>query len=208
LVEIADSNGKVLEKFNNSPADEAVVSAENCRAVINMMQAVISDGTGKGIRTRFGVEGEFAGKTGTTQENSDGWFIGLTPKLVTGCWVGADDPRVHFRTITYGQGAFMALPIVGGFFSKTYNNPRFSNLKNSTFAPPKPELYALLNNPQYKEILEIEKREWNLADIFRKKEKKEDLKTVEKGVEQTQPEKEDKKPVWTKIKDIFKKKDK
>jgi penicillin-binding protein 1A len=208
LVEIADRNGKVLEKFSFSPADEPVVSAENCRAVINMMQAVISDGTGKGIRTRFGVEGDFAGKTGTTQENSDGWFIGLTPNLVTGCWVGADDPRVHFRTITYGQGAFMALPIVGGFFSKTYNNPRFSNLKNSTFAPPEPELYALLNNPQYKEILEIEKREWNLADIFRKKEKKEDLKTVEKRVEQTQPEKEDKKPVWTKIKDIFKKKDK
>jgi penicillin-binding protein 1A len=115
---------------------------------------------------------------------------------------------VHFRTITYGQGAFMALPIVGGFFSKTYNNPKFSNLKNSAFSPPEPELYAMLNTPQYKEILDIEKREWNLADIFRKKEKKEDLKTVEKSVEQTQPEKEDKKPVWTKIKDIFKKKNK
>jgi penicillin-binding protein 1A len=207
LAEIADSNGKVLEKFRYSPAEESVVSAENCRAVINMMQAVISDGTGKGIRTRFGIEGDFAGKTGTTQENSDGWFIGLTPKLVTGCWVGADDPRVHFRTITYGQGAFMALPIVGGFFSKTYNNPKFSNLKNSAFSPPEPELYAMLNTPQYKEILDIEKREWNLADIFRKKEKKEDLKTVEKNADQQQTDK-DKKPVWTKIKDIFKKKNK
>lgn len=208
LVEIADSKGKVLEKFNYSPADEPVVSAENCRAVINMMQAVISDGTGKGIRTRFGVEGDFAGKTGTTQENSDGWFIGLTPNLVTGCWVGADDPRVHFRTITYGQGAFMALPIVGGFFSKTYNDPKFKELKNKSFTPPGPELYAMLNSPQYKEILEIEKREWNLADIFRRKEKKEDLKSMDKSEEQTQTEKEEKKPVWTKIKDIFKKKEK
>lgn len=207
LTEIADSNGKVLEKFSYTPASEPVVSAENCRAVINMMQAVITDGTGKGIRTRFGVEGDFAGKTGTTQENSDGWFIGLTPNLVTGCWVGADDPRVHFRTITYGQGAFMALPIVGGFFSKTYNNPKYSNLKNSTFAPPEPELFAMLNNPQYKEILDTEKREWDLADIFRRKEKKEDLKPVDKSATQTQPEKEDKKPVWTKIKDIFKKKE-
>jgi penicillin-binding protein 1A len=208
LVEIADSEGKVLEKFNSSQADEPVVSAENCRAVINMMQAVISDGTGKGIRSRFGIEGDFAGKTGTTQENSDGWFFGLTPGLVTGCWVGADDPRVHFRTITYGQGAFMALPIVGGFFSRTYSNPKFNNLKFSTFVEPQPELLAMLNNPQYKEIIEIEKREWDLADIFRRKEKKEDLKPVENTPEQIQSDKDDKKPVWTKIKDIFKKKDK
>lgn len=208
LAEIADSNGKVLEKFNYSPVDEAVVSTENCRAVINMMQAVISDGTGSGIRTRFGVKGDFAGKTGTTQENSDGWFIGLTPKLVTGCWVGADDPRVHFRTITYGQGAYMALPIVGGFFNKTYNNPRFNNLKNSAFTSPGPELYALLNNPQYKEIIEVEKREWDLADIFRRKEKRDDLKTADRSATQTHTEQEDKKPIWSKIKDIFKKKDK
>jgi len=208
LAEIADSNGKVLEKFNYSLVDEAVVSAENCRAVINMMQAVISDGTGSGIRTRFGVKGDFAGKTGTTQENSDGWFIGLTPKLVTGCWVGADDPRVHFMTITYGQGAYMALPIVGSCFNKTYNNPRFNNLKNSAFTSPGPELYALLNNPQYKEIIEVEKREWDLADIFRRKEKRDDLKTADRSATQTQTEKEDKKPIWSKIKDIFKKKDK
>jgi len=208
LAEIADSNGKVLEKFNYSLVDEAVVSAENCRAVINMMQAVISDGTGSGIRTRFGVKGDFAGKTGTTQENSDGWFIGLTPKLVTGCWVGADDPRVHFMTITYGQGAYMALPIVGSFFNKTYNNPRFNNLKNSAFISPGPELYALLNNPQYKEIIEVEKREWDMADIFRRKEKRDDLKTADRSATQTQTEKEDKKPIWSKIKDIFKKKDK
>jgi len=208
LAEIADSNGKVLEKFNYSLVDEAVVSAENCRAVINMMQAVISDGTGSGIRTRFGVKGDFAGKTGTTQENSDGWFIGLTPKLVTGCWVGADDPRVHFMTITYGQGAYMALPIVGSFFNKTYNNPRFNNLKNSAFTSPGPELYALLNNPQYKEIIEVEKREWDLADIFRRKEKRDDLKTADRSATQTHTEQEDKKPIWSKIKDIFKKKDK
>jgi len=188
--------------------DEAVVSTENCRAVINMMQAVISDGTGSGIRTRFGVKGDFAGKTGTTQENSDGWFIGLTPKLVTGCWVGADDPRVHFMTITYGQGAYMALPIVGSFFNKTYNNPRFNNLKNSAFTSPGPELYALLNNPQYKEIIEVEKREWDLADIFRRKEKRDDLKTADRSATQTHTEQEDKKPIWSKIKDIFKKKDK
>jgi penicillin-binding protein 1A len=209
LVEIADRDGKVLEKFNYSTEKESVVSAENCRAVINMMQAVITEGTGSAIRNRYNIEGDFAGKTGTTQDNSDGWFIGLTPELVTGCWVGADDPRVHFRTITYGQGAYMALPIVGSFFSKTYNDARFTKLKNNLFTPPAPELYAMLNNPQYKEVMEIEKREFQLADIFRSKAKREELRAIEKKTEPAE-EKEvtQEKPVWTKIKDIFKKKEK
>ena len=209
LLEIADRDGKVLEKFNYSAEQESVVSAENCRAVINMMQAVITEGTGSAIRNRYNIEGDFAGKTGTTQDNSDGWFIGLTPDLVTGCWVGADDPRVHFRTITYGQGAFMALPIVGSFFSKTYNDPNFKKLKNSSFTPPAPELYAMLNNPQYKEVMEIEKREFQLADIFRSKAKREELRSIEKKIEPAdEKEVTQEKPVWTKIKDIFKKKEK
>jgi penicillin-binding protein 1A len=209
LLEIADRDGNVLEKFNYSAEQLSVVSAENCRAVINMMQAVITEGTGNAIRSRFNIEGDFAGKTGTTQDNSDGWFIGLTPDLVTGCWVGADDPRVHFRTITYGQGAFMALPIVGSFFSKTYNDPNFKKLKNSTFAPPGPELYAMLNNPQYKEVMEIEKRDFQLADIFRSKAKREELRAIEKKNEPAdKKEITEEKPVWTKIKDIFKKKEK
>jgi penicillin-binding protein 1A len=174
-----------------------------------MMQAVVSEGTGSAIRNRFNIEGDFAGKTGTTQENSDGWFIGLTPGLVTGCWVGADDPRVHFRTITYGQGAYMALPIVGSFFSKTYNDPKFKKLKNSYFKPPGPELYAMLNNPQYKEVMDIEKREFHLADIFRRKDKRDELKTSERSDVRTEnTESKDEKPVWTKIKSIFKKKEK
>ena len=209
LLEIADRDGNVLEKFNYSAEQLSVVSAENCRAVINMMQAVITEGTGSAIRSRFNIEGDFAGKTGTTQDNSDGWFIGLTPDLVTGCWVGADDPRVHFRTITYGQGAFMALPIVGSFFSKTYNDPNFKKLKNSTFTPPGPELYAMLNNPQYKEVMEIEKRDFQLADIFRSKAKREELRAIEKKNEPAdKKEITEEKPVWTKIKDIFKKKEK
>lgn len=209
LVEIADSKGKVLESFNYNPVETGVVSPENCRAVVNMLQAVVNEGTGSAIRNRFKIDGDFAGKTGTTQENSDGWFIGLTPNLVTGCWVGADDPRVHFRTITYGQGAYMALPIVGGFFSKTYSDPKFKNIKFSRFSQPEPELLAMLNNPQYMEVLEIEKREFNLADIFRSKAKREELRQAEEKAEPAEKkEKTEVKPVWTKIKDIFKKKEK
>lgn len=204
LLEIADRNGNILETFNYELNDVPVVSAENCRAVINMMEAVIDGGTGRGIRNIYKIEGDFAGKTGTTQNNSDGWFIGITPNLVTGCWVGADDPRVHFRTTTYGQGAYMALPIVGKFFYKTYRDPKFATLKNNNFISPEPELLALLEKPAYKEILDIEKRKFNLADIFKKKDENGELQEKQKTEQQTK----EKGRIWTKIRNIFKKKDK
>jgi len=200
LVEIADKNGKVLKTFKPVLGEEPVVDPQNCRALINMMEEVVKSGTGKGIRTIYRIPGDFAGKTGTTQNNSDGWFIGLTPNLVTGCWVGADDPRVHFRTTTLGQGAYMALPIVGKFFYKTYRDPKYSGLAASTFPQPDEELLAMLNEPAYKEVLDIDKREFNLADIFRGDrsadlDKRKETKPQPKG------------QLWQKIKNIFKKKE-
>lgn len=205
LLEIADRDGNVLETFNYKLADVPVVSPENCRAVINMMEAVVDQGTGRGIRSIYKIKGDFAGKTGTTQNNSDGWFIGITPNLVAGCWVGADDPRVHFRTTTFGQGAYMALPIVGKFFNKTYSDPKFASLKNSKFISPAPELLALLDKPQFKEILDIEKKKFDLADIFKKKSEEGKLQEKQKTVEQTSKKKG---RVWSKIKNFFKKKEK
>ncbi len=206
LLEIADHNGNVLETFKYELENDAVVSPENCRAVINMMEAVVDGGTGRGIRTIYKIGGNFAGKTGTTQNNSDGWFIGITPNLVTGCWVGADDPRVHFRTTTYGQGAYMALPIVGKFFHKTYNDPKFASLKNSSFNPPNQELLAMLNKPQYREVMDIDKKEFDIAAIFKKKDDDAKLEERQKAEAKKQPKKE--RRVWSKIKNIFKKKDK
>ncbi|MCY1722652.1 transglycosylase domain-containing protein [Prolixibacteraceae bacterium Z1-6] len=203
LVQIADKNEIILETFHYDLENNPVVSPENCRAVINMMQAVIDEGTGRGIRTIYNIPGDFAGKTGTTQNNSDGWFIGITPNLVTGCWVGANDPRVHFRSTTYGQGAYMALPIVAKFFHKTYNDRSFAYMKNSKFAQPGEEMLAMLSEPGYKEVLDIEKREFNLASIFGKKNKEEELK---KGQKPRQEQPEEKGQIWKKIKSIFKKK--
>ncbi len=203
LVQIADKNGNILKTFEPEVETEPVVSPENCRTLINMMEAVVDEGTGKGIRTVYKIPGDFAGKTGTTQNNSDGWFIGITPELVTGCWVGADDPRVHFRTTTLGQGAYMALPIVGKFFYKTYRDSKFSHLQYASFEKPGEEILAMLDEPGYKDVLDIGKHEFNLADIFRR-DKKSDLEKRE-GVQA--PEKE-KGQLWKKIKGIFKKKDK
>jgi penicillin-binding protein 1A len=204
LLQIADKSGKVLETFSYNQADEPVASPENCRALINMMQAVVDAGTGKGIRTIYNITGDFAGKTGTTQNNSDGWFIGLTPNLVTGCWVGADDPRVHFRTTTYGQGAYMALPIVGKFFYKTYHNSKYTALKNSKFPQPEENMLTMLNEPIYKDVIEVEKHDFDFAGIFKNKKEKHELEKRERKT--TTPQ--DKEPVWSKIKSIFKKKDK
>ena len=88
-------------------------------AMIQMMRAVVeSGGTGARLRFRYGLKGEIAGKTGTTNDNSDGWFIGYTPTITAGVWVGAEDRYVHFTSTSLGQGANMALPIWGLWMQK------------------------------------------------------------------------------------------
>ena len=82
--------------------------------MIHMMRGVVNGGTGSSIR-RLGVTADAAGKTGTTNDNSDGWFIGYTPTLVSGAWVGGDEYDIHFDSMAYGQGARMALPIWAGY---------------------------------------------------------------------------------------------
>jgi penicillin-binding protein 1A len=209
LVQIADHDGNVLEKFNHYPSENQVATAENCRAVINMMQGVVEDGTGRSIRTRFGIEGDFAGKTGTTQDNSDGWFVGISPNMVAGCWVGADDPRIHIRTTTYGQGAYMALPIVGSFYYRVNKDPKVKKYGDGIFPSPEPELLAMLDIPDYVEVMDIEKKKFDFTEIFKSKKQEKELKPVDKKAEPVPTTDESKdKPVWTKIKTIFKKKEK
>ncbi len=166
-----------------------------------MLEKAINEGTGTKIRTVYKIPGDFAGKTGTTQNQSDGWFVGMTPSLVTGCWVGAEDPGIHFRSITYGQGAYTALPVVGKFFHKLYSDPRYKNLQNHHFPEMDPELIAGLDIPAYREMLEIEKIDDVLDRLFtgnRRDKKLEEIRHPGK--------KEDKKNIWQSIKGIFKKK--
>src|SRR5690606_18909415 len=105
---ISDNEGDLLAEFERPSERRTVLNDINCRLVTHMMEAAIHEGTGTRIRSSYRISGDFAGKTGTTQSHSDGWFVGLTPNLVTGSWVGAEDPGIHFRTITYGQGSYMA----------------------------------------------------------------------------------------------------
>ncbi|MBW6533695.1 MAG: transglycosylase domain-containing protein [Mariniphaga sp.] len=201
LRSISDNEGNLLAEFERPATQKTMLNEVNCRLVTHMMETAINEGTGTGIRSSYRIFSDFAGKTGTTQNHSDGWFVGLTPNLVTGCWVGSEDPGIHFRTITYGQGSFMALPVVGKFYHKLYNDQRYQKLQLANFPDLEEKLLADLNIPRYKDVLEIERPDNLLDRIFAGKSKEEKLREIQ------QPETVDeKKGLWKSIKGIFKKK--
>ncbi len=129
ITRIEDKNGKVLEDF--IPKSDEVLSEEKAYTVIQLMKGVVISGTGSRLRgPKYKLTNDIAGKTGTTQYNADGWFIGLTPDLVGGVWTGGEDRSVHFNSTADGQGASMALPIWGKFFRKVYDDTKLKVSKN------------------------------------------------------------------------------
>ena len=118
ITRIEDKNGNVIETFKKE-SNEAM-SEKTAYLMLSLMKGVVEYGTGIRLRYKYKFDNPIAGKTGTTDNNSDGWFMGLTPELVAGVWVGAEDRSVHFRSTYYGQGANMALPIWAIFMKKVY----------------------------------------------------------------------------------------
>lgn len=118
ITRIEDKNGNVIQEF--SPETKDALDENTAYATLSLMEGVVQFGTGARIRNRFKIPYPVAGKTGTTQNNSDGWFMGLTPDLVSGVWVGCEDRSVHFRSTFLGQGANTALPIWGLYMQKVY----------------------------------------------------------------------------------------
>ncbi|WP_420213818.1 penicillin-binding protein 1A [Janthinobacterium fluminis] len=115
VTHITDRHGKTVASFD-AEAPQRAMSAESAVTLIDMMRGVVNRGTGAGVRYRFGIQGDVAGKTGTTQNNTDGWFILMHPNLVAGAWVGFNDARVTMRSDYWGQGGHNALLLVGDFF--------------------------------------------------------------------------------------------
>jgi len=150
VTHIEDKNGTLLYQF--SPETKDVLSEEIAYVVVNLMEGVTQSGSGQRLRHNFaknqavykeiitGYPYEFdnpiAGKTGTTQNQSDGWFMGMVPNLVTGVWVGGEDRATHFKTITYGQGASMALPIWANYMKGCYEIEEL-NISKDEFEKPK-----------------------------------------------------------------------
>ncbi len=121
ITRIEDKNGNVLQNF--TAKSQEAISEETAWLMIQLMKGVVEGGTSVRLRYKYGLDNEIAGKTGTTQNQSDGWFMGITPDLVTGVWTGCEDRAAHFRSITLGQGANMALPIWGLYMQKVYADP-------------------------------------------------------------------------------------
>lgn len=115
---IEDKSGNVLASF--TPQKREIISQETAYRMLSLLRSVVDQGSGRRLRAVYKLEGPIGGKTGTTQNSADGWFMSVHPNIVMGTWVGADDPAVHFSGMYYGQGAAMALPIQGLFLQKAY----------------------------------------------------------------------------------------
>ncbi|MBO7247088.1 MAG: penicillin-binding protein, partial [Bacteroidaceae bacterium] len=127
---IEDSEGNVIAEF--TPRMNEVISEGSSYKMIDMMRAVVDGGTGGRVR-RYGITAPVAGKTGTTNSNSDGWFMGCVPRLVTACWVGGEDRDIHFNSMANGQGAAAALPIWALYMKDVFADSTLGYSQEETF---------------------------------------------------------------------------
>jgi len=138
VTRIEDKNGNVLARF--SPDHHDAIDAKTAFLMLNLMEGVVNEGTSQRLRRAGliygGLTADIAGKTGTTQNQSDGWFMGITPELVTGVWTGGDLRAIHFEGLTMGQGANMALPVYGYFMNKLYRDKTLGYSEGTRFEAP------------------------------------------------------------------------
>ena len=147
---IEDKNGVVLESFSNNEIE--VLSEEKNYIIVKLLEGVVNQGSGGRLRWHYGFRNAIAGKTGTTQNHSDGWFVGFVPNLVTGVWTGADNRAVRFRDLRLGQGAEMALPIWGDYMNQVFQNNRIS-IADQKFPFPESGVSVLLNCDDNKKVI-------------------------------------------------------
>ncbi len=133
IKKIENVKGEVIS--HSIPKKREVMSAKTAYLMCNLLEGVVDKGTGIRLRIKYHMNNPIGGKTGTTQNHSDGWFMGITPELVSGVWVGAEDRAVHFEGIRYGQGANMALPIWALYMQKVYADPSLNIYKGSFEKP-------------------------------------------------------------------------
>nr|WP_255489305.1 transglycosylase domain-containing protein [Parabacteroides hominis] len=134
VTRIEDMSGNTIANFN--PQMSEVLTEDASYKMLHMLKNVIDGGTGSRVRFRYGIKAPMGGKTGTTQNNSDGWFMGFTPSLVSGVWVGGEDRSIHFDRMSEGQGASMALPIYGLYMQKVYADKTLGYSQEEDFEIP------------------------------------------------------------------------
>ncbi|OEK00472.1 penicillin-binding protein [Roseivirga sp. 4D4] len=198
ITRIENSEGEVLATFDPEITEEPVFTEATREVMIEMMKGVIEDGTGQRLRWKYGLQNDIVGKTGTTQNNKDGWFVGLTPRLVTVTWVGADDHRIGFRTTAMGQGANSALPIFGKLFQKMNADMQFDRYTKVEFPPVSIDVLNRMGCAP-------EKKEGLLNRVFVNNEKPK-VSEFKGGNKTAEPKK--KEGLFKKIGNLFKRKDK
>lgn len=157
LDRIETSDGEILVAFDrpNPSRFPSVLEESQADMMIKMLESVVDSGTARKLRYRYGLYNDVAGKTGTTQNQSDGWFVGFNPRLVAGVWVGGAWPQVHFRTLYRGQASATALPIYGAFMKKVYRDKRYKSVRYARFSEPADTVAALMKCPPYLEEMPI-----------------------------------------------------
>ena len=153
IVSISDADGNELYRAPRPQASDHAMTDEVAAYMIDMMRAVVDSGTARSMRTVQGVSCSLAGKTGTTQNGADGWFIAYTPNLVAGAWVGGQLPVIRFRSSYFGQGAYMALPIVGRFLHRVQQDPKVSNYTSANFDEVDDNMAIDMNYPMHLDSL-------------------------------------------------------
>lgn len=145
ITKIEDKTGKVIAEFKPEVTQQAAFSENTREIMLEMMKATVDSGTAKRIRKQYNLNNDIAGKTGTTQNNKDGWFVGVMPKLVMVTWVGNDDHRIGFKTTSLGQGANSALPITALLLQKMNGDKGFDYITQAKFNKPSSEVLELLD---------------------------------------------------------------
>lgn len=171
---IVDLNGKVIQDFIPKESGQRVLSKVTAQLTLNMLQGVVNEGTASRMRYKYSVYNDIGGKTGTTQSNADGWFMAITPAFVMGSWVGADDPRIRFRSTMLGQGSNTALPIVAYFMQQVNRDKTFDSLARAKFSPLPDELRKRMDCDLYELdenlVLDIQQMIYQRDSIVRFKE--------------------------------------
>ncbi|WP_179352828.1 transglycosylase domain-containing protein [Winogradskyella vidalii] len=165
ITKIEDKAGNVIATFESEIAEEQAFSDYTRQVLLEMMQSTVNKGTATRLRSTYGLTNAIAGKTGTTQNNKDGWFVGLTPNLVTITWVGNDNHSIGFKSTGMGQGANSALPIFAKFYQKLNADSDYKSITGAQFEKPSAKVLRDLD-------CEPTKRDGFLKRLFKRKEKK------------------------------------
>jgi penicillin-binding protein 1A len=181
---IEDAEGNLVYTDPAHHTGDTILSKKTAQRMIEMMKGVVDRGTANALRSVWKFDSDLAGKTGTTQMNTDAWFIGMNPKLIAGVWVGGDSPVVRFKNNTYGQGAYSALPVYAYFLQDLYKDSKYNYLESLSFSVADSVKREFTCN-DYEEVAKvklmdvIEREDLSIGDFIKslfKRDKKKDQK--------------------------------